>query len=117
LAEDNQPIVQPLAIVGWRLGDNDQQQVLLQWQGLLPEDTSWEDLKAMRVTYPNPNLEDKVFFEEEGDVMDSTKDTPLQEPSDDDEWAEDFEEDQVDQIPLGRAKRVKSRPKYLNDFI
>jgi hypothetical protein len=50
-------------------------------------------------------------------VMDSTKDTPLQEPSDDDEWAEDFEEDQVDQIPLGRAKRVKSRPKYLNDFI
>ncbi|KAK2407034.1 hypothetical protein QL285_042695 [Trifolium repens] len=116
IAEDNHPIVQPLAILGWRHGDDpNQQQVLVQWAGLLPEDTSWENLQELRDTFPNLNLEDKVFVEEEGNVMN----TPPRDSSDEEHWANEYEdeEEQVAQVSMGRTKRTKSRPKYLNDFI
>lgn len=37
--------------------------VLVQWHGLAPEDTSWEDWDSLRAAY---NLEDEVGFPGEG---------------------------------------------------
>jgi hypothetical protein len=66
-------LLSPLAIIGHRKQQIDGKevcQVLVQWQGLLPEDTTWEDWEDLRLAY---NLEDKVDFEE-GSIV---KDTPL----------------------------------------
>ncbi|MCI81025.1 hypothetical protein A2U01_0102297, partial [Trifolium medium] len=41
--------------------------VLVQWQGLLPDDTSWENWDELCATY---DLEDKVVFDEGGIDMD-----------------------------------------------
>jgi hypothetical protein len=63
---DNHPLLSPLAIIGHRTQAVDGQavrQVLVQWQGLLPDDNTWEDWEDLRRAY---NLEDKVVFEEEG---------------------------------------------------
>ncbi|MCI29762.1 hypothetical protein A2U01_0050971, partial [Trifolium medium] len=38
-------------------------QVLVQWKGLLPDDTTWEDWEELRRAY---DLEDKVDFDEVG---------------------------------------------------
>ncbi|MCI26379.1 hypothetical protein A2U01_0047574, partial [Trifolium medium] len=68
-AVDNHPIVQPLAILGWRHNEaTDEHQVLVQWQGMLPEDTSWENIKDLRTIFPDLNLEDKVFVDAGRDV-------------------------------------------------
>lgn len=104
-AKDNQPLIQPLAIIGWhKTTTTGEDKVLIQWEGLPPEDTSWELLSDIRSTYPNLNLEDKVLLEEEEDVMNPAE---------------------VEEVPYeeglsrisGRAKRNKNRPKYLNDYV
>jgi hypothetical protein len=114
IAVDNNPIVQPLAIIGWRNNDNpDTQEVLVQWDGLLPEDTSWENLKDLRTTFPNLHLEDKVFVEEERDVMHTPHNS-----DDEEEWADEFDNlgDQSGPIAMRRTKRVAVKPKWTNDF-
>jgi hypothetical protein len=40
-------------------------QVLVQWLGLAPEDTSWEDWETLTLKY---HLEDKVVFPPDGNV-------------------------------------------------
>lgn len=45
----DQPIISPLAILDYRRSTStDPWQVLVQWNGLLPNDTSWEDGKNYR---------------------------------------------------------------------
>lgn len=39
---DNQPVLQPLAVLAHQTVDNSCK-VLIQWEGLLPEDATWED--------------------------------------------------------------------------
>ena len=68
-AEDNHPIIVPLTILDtkWQSsGDDKQLLVLVQWEGLLPKDTSWESWEALKAEY---NLEDKVILEGPGNVM------------------------------------------------
>ncbi|MCH80169.1 transposon Tf2-1 polyprotein, partial [Trifolium medium] len=63
---DHHPLATPLAIVATqdRLIDNKLERfVLVQWQGLPPEDTTWENWEELNKIY---NLEDKVNFLEEG---------------------------------------------------
>jgi hypothetical protein len=63
-------LLSPLAIIGHRkqqIDGKEVRQVLVQWQGLLPEDITWEDWEDLRLAY---NLEDKVDFEEGGVDMD-----------------------------------------------
>lgn len=52
----------------WK-GGRGVEQVLLQWQGADPEDSSWESMEEVRSVYPSINLEDKVGFVGEGDDM------------------------------------------------
>ena len=65
---DNNPIVSPLAILSARTTIQDGlscKQVLVQWNGLLPEDTTWEDWEILKQNY---NIEDKVNFDGVGIV-------------------------------------------------
>lgn len=54
-AVDNNPLVEPLAILDTKLN----KLVLVQWLGLAPEDTSWEKWDDLEALY---HREDKVVF-------------------------------------------------------
>lgn len=41
-------------------------QMLIQWQGLGPKDTTWEDLSHLQTQYPWLDLEDKILGYAEG---------------------------------------------------
>lgn len=60
--DDNQTTITPLVIVGIRQDPasiDPKLKVLVQWDGLPPDDTSWEDCAQLKVTY---HLEDKVIL-------------------------------------------------------
>ncbi|MCI37116.1 hypothetical protein A2U01_0058340, partial [Trifolium medium] len=60
-----------MVILDWRKNkDDDQLEVLIQWEGLMPEDATWENYQELQNTFPAFDLEDMVDPEEEGDVMD-----------------------------------------------
>jgi hypothetical protein len=68
----NNPILTPLVILDKRIvivDGSPQQQVLVQWTGLAPEEASWEAWQTMQEVY---NLEDKVEFEGMGIDTDTT---------------------------------------------
>lgn len=63
---DNQPVLTPLVILStrWQSFDTEPKlQVLVQWEGLTPDDTSWEDWEQLKSDYL---LEEKVFSHAEG---------------------------------------------------
>jgi hypothetical protein len=65
---DNHPLVEPLAILDSKIVTSagvSKRQVLVQWTGLSPDDTSWEDWDNLSSVY---NLEDKVGLDGEGIV-------------------------------------------------
>ena len=43
--------------------------VLIQWKGCSTTETTWEDVAEIQASYPQFNLEDKVPFKGEGNVM------------------------------------------------
>nr|KYP49546.1 hypothetical protein KK1_028742 [Cajanus cajan] len=108
----NQPKLQPLAVVDWRESPRSgAREALIQWQGLFPEDATWEDLEMLLEEYPTLHLEDKVFFEGKGDVM-----THGNEAKNCTE-AEDCGSDFTTSPMLGnRPKRTIVRPKYFEDY-
>ena len=89
---NNQPLVSPLAIVETRYNlesSKPRLQVLMQWDGFLPGDTTWEDWEQLQASY---HLEDKVILEGPGD--DSKQDYAVTKP-----------------------KRRSNAPAYLKDYI
>jgi hypothetical protein len=111
---DNKPLVQPLAIVGWKTDDTiAKTSVLVQWSGLLPEDSSWEDLEELKKEYPGLDLEDKVLFDGVGDVMDYDAG-----PNDPIEAEMDLghELDYEAEDPPLRPKRKTNKPLWLKDY-
>ena len=60
ITTDNQPIIVPLVIFGYPQDTNSKLQVLVQWEGLLPQETSWKDWKQLKSVY---HLEDKVILQ------------------------------------------------------
>ena len=64
----NQPLISPLSILDYRRSTPaDPWQVLVQWKGLTPDDTTWEDWDTLQQDY---HLEDKVILQ--GPPGDST---------------------------------------------
>jgi hypothetical protein len=46
-------------------------ELLVKWAGRTPAEASWEQLEASKEAYPDFQLEDKLFRQEGGNVMDS----------------------------------------------
>lgn len=71
-AVDNQPLIQPLVVLDWEQAENnDNLQLLIQWEGLSPKDATQKPFSDIKNTYPHSLLKDKVYFEGEEDVMDN----------------------------------------------
>jgi len=102
---NNQPLIQPVAILNWQRGaDPSQTKVLIQWSGTFPEDATWEFFEELKQSYPHLHLEDKVPFDGGRDVIDPTED----EGADQSNW---------DKEPRQRSKRNRVRPKWRNDYV
>ena len=99
---DHHPLVEPLLLLDWKWNTDHtppSRMVLVQWRGLDPEDTSWEDWDSLRTTY---NLEDEVDFP--GDGVDSNEGSRTQD---------------IGQEPLthSRPKRITRRPAQYQDYV
>ncbi|KAL5148867.1 hypothetical protein HKD37_13G035835 [Glycine soja] len=57
---DDHLLIQPLAILNTRHTPNSKLEVLVQWQGLSSNDTTWEDWHQLQTDY---HLDDKVLLE------------------------------------------------------
>ncbi|RZC09387.1 Chloride channel protein CLC-d [Glycine soja] len=65
---ENHPLISPLSILGSRRASSDPHspwEVLVQWQGLSPDETSWENWQQLCRDY---HLEDKVILQGPRDV-------------------------------------------------
>ena len=103
LTSDNHPVVTPLAIVASKVIPSEagpKHMVLVQWRGLPPEETSWEEWSALKILH---HLEDKVLLEGHGSVTrKNTEGVPL------------AREVQVE--TRTRPLRVRSTPAYLKEY-
>ncbi|XP_077249172.1 uncharacterized protein LOC143888617 [Tasmannia lanceolata] len=120
---NNKPLISPLAIIGVRTslkGDIPVEQVLIQWNGLLPEDTSWEGLQDLQQEYPHLNLEDKVNFDGVGiDRTSELQGTKEPDSSIGMEEIENMAEDeaQPEWENCNREKRLRRKPNWMDDYI
>jgi len=65
------PIIQPEHVLDTRIikrNGIEIQQILIQWESFDASEASWEDLTAIKQSYPRFNLEDKVDFKGKGIV-------------------------------------------------
>jgi hypothetical protein len=93
---NSQPIITPLAILDQKedtTTDPPSKMVLVQWEGLPTEDTSWENWDSLKLDY---HLEDKVILPDPGDV---SKDTHIHDPS------------------TSRPTRLIKRPSHLEGYV
>ena len=72
--------------------------VLVQWTGILLEDTSWEKWESLKINY---NLEDKVVLEAQRNVMNENT---------------ELETKAKEEKEHRRTKMVISKPWYLEDY-
>jgi hypothetical protein len=102
---DNMPAVQPLAVLDWKVTAGNRL-ILVQWEGLFPEDATCEDFEEMLKTYPSLHLEDKVCFDDPRDVVIQPN------------YEEGLNEEGMNEtVPEIRPKRNTTRPKWLKDFV
>ena len=101
----NHPIVRPLQLLDWKMDESTQPptpQVLVQWVGLAPEDTTWKYWPQLKDIY---DLEDKVCFRTGGIDSNSPLQPITQEPRTDEH-----------QRPTRKSARSHTRPTYLHDY-
>ncbi|MED6164196.1 hypothetical protein PIB30_087363, partial [Stylosanthes scabra] len=61
----------PIAIIDRRTVESpsgSRTQVLVDWEGMSRDETSWEDIESLKKLFPNIDLEDKVIVE--GGIVD-----------------------------------------------
>lgn len=111
---DNQPVLEPLAILSSHEDPSmspPTRQVLVQWHGLAPEDSTWEKWDDIQHRL---HLEDKVRFPGGGDVSISHdvghNDSGHVHEGHADDHAELCE-------TSNRPRRSSTRPSYLKDFV
>ena len=66
---DNKPVSTPIAILADRFilkQGKEHCQILVEWSGCAPENSTWEDFAEFCRLYPEFNLEEKVHSQEEG---------------------------------------------------
>ena len=103
MAIDNHPVVTPLAIVASKIIPSEsgpKHMVLVQWRGLPPKETFWEEWQTFKTLH---HLEDKVLFDGHGSDMKTTEELQL---------AREVQEESE-----ARPKRKKAIPLYLEDYI
>jgi hypothetical protein len=93
-----------MVLLDWRKNEDEQLEVLVQWEGLFPEDATWENYQDLQSTYP-------VFDHEDVVNLDGTRDVT----NDDADW--DQAELRGESTPPARDKRKSIRPKHLNDYV
>ena len=94
MAMDNQPVPVPLAILAHKIVPSDtgpKHLVLVQWQGLHPDEASWEEWSTIKSLH---HLEDKVLFEVGGN--DTSGRNKLQ---------------------IAKPKRQSNAPLHLKDYV
>ncbi|KAL2338914.1 hypothetical protein Fmac_013360 [Flemingia macrophylla] len=72
LTDELGPVIQPLKALDSRVilrANQHIPQVLVQWEGLDISKATWEDVRMLQIEHPNFNLEDKVDFHGERNVM------------------------------------------------
>lgn len=122
-SEEHQPLISPLAILDtkWTQSEKDSELlVLVQWAGLLPEDTSWEPWAQLKADY---NLEDKVILEAQGYVENRL--TQQENAAREQQNAETTqqtaraqqENTETEKGEGPRLKREIRKPYYLKDFV
>ena len=106
--EDNDLVVTPLTILNTKWVTSDigpELMILVQWQGLLPEDTSWEPWAQLKEVY---HLKDKVLSDGHRNVMKH----PIHNT---DKGKGLSNKEETTMHP--RSKRQSIRPQYLKDII
>jgi hypothetical protein len=107
-ASDNKPLIKPLAVLDWKQNAwDDQVEVLIQWEGLFPEDATWENFQDIKSTYPAFDLEDKVVLDENMNVMNEEEENV-------DEIGQNDQEEVITQVKI---KRASVRPIKYQDFV
>jgi hypothetical protein len=110
-AVDNQPVIKPLVVMDWKKNEETKEwQVLIQWEGMFPEDSTWENYQDIITTYPTFHLEDKVSFEEQGDDM-----NPVNEPAQ--EETQGTTNNDIVMGPEVKGKRSAKLPPHLTDYV
>jgi len=114
----HQPVISLMAILDYcRASEQAPWEVLVQWEGLLLEETSWEDWKQLCADY---HLKDKVNFQ--GPTTDtkteaSTSKKEVKIATTDQEHEARVQSQNTGVQSIGKPKRVITRPSYLNDYI
>lgn len=101
--DQNQPIIAPLTILDYRQRTDKKWEVLVQWEGLSPDETTWEELDQLRCDY---HLEDKVFLQGPWNDMNSGREVQ--------EVTQGL--DSNEGVQGGKPKRTIHRPAYLKDY-
>lgn len=103
---ENQLVIEPLVVLDvQRHNDPNLTKVLVQWQGLYPENSSWELLSELPKEFPDIVLEGKVYSQLEGDVTDQGSSVHVAKL-----------ELEPEVLPQTRARRNRIRPKWMKDY-
>ncbi|XP_077215782.1 uncharacterized protein LOC143850412 [Tasmannia lanceolata] len=114
---NNQPLISPLAILGQRTVFQQGKlvtQVLVQWQGLLPEDTSWENLLTIKSDFPHLCLEDKASFPRVGNDSNQVTQVSLPDQLED---MEEVQESHGEAEKGNNRQRQRNKPRWLEDYL